>query len=190
MEFLIVNKNFVDIACVIRTERAARGWSIGTLSEHSGVSKAMISKIENAQTSPTSSILGKLSGAFGLPLSTLLHRAEGRSGLLSKASEQPVWVDPETGYSRQKVSPPEGWPLELVNVKIPPGVSISYPATAYAFLHQQVWVTQGQLTFTKGQITYLLEKGDCLQLGSPEEKCTFSNETEETCEYVVALVYR
>lgn len=67
--------------------------------------KAMISKIENAQTSPTSSILGKLSGAFGLPLSTLLHRAEGRSGLLSKASEQPIWVDPETGYSRQKVSP-------------------------------------------------------------------------------------
>ncbi|CAM3163539.1 LacI family transcriptional regulator [Pseudomonas floridensis] len=185
-----MNKNPIDIALTVKTERSARGWSIGELSALSGVSKAMISKIENSQVSPTSSILGKLSGAFGLPLSTLLHRAEGRSGLLSRHDDQPVWIDPETGYRRQKVSPREGWPLELLNVQLPAGVSISYPATAYAFLHQQVWVTKGELNFTKGTTAYVLVAGDCLQLGLPEEDCTFTNATDAVCEYVIALVYR
>lgn len=183
-----MNNAPIDIALTIKTERAARGWSIGELAQLSGVSKAMISKIENAQVSPTSTILGRLSGAFGLPLSTLLHRAEGRSGLVSRAAEQPRWVDPETGYARQQVSPREGWPLELVNVQLPPGVRIQYPATAYAFLHQQVWVTRGTLVFTKGTTVYTLEQGDCLQLGLPEQACTFENTTRDTCEYVVALI--
>ncbi|AXP03347.1 MULTISPECIES: helix-turn-helix domain-containing protein [Pseudomonas] len=183
-----MNNQPIDIALTIKAERTARQWSIGELAQFSGVSKAMISKIENAQVSPTSTILGRLSGAFGLPLSTLLHRAEGRSGLLSKAAEQPRWVDPETGYARQQVSPREGWPLELISVQLPPGVRISYPATAYAFLHQQVWTTQGTLTFTKGTTTYVLEQGDCLQLGLPEEACTFENATAHVCEYVIALI--
>lgn len=182
-----MNNQPIDIALTLKAERTAREWSISELAQLSGVSKAMISKIENAQVSPTSTILGRLSGAFGLPLSTLLHRAEGRSGLLSRAAEQPRWVDPETGYTRQQISPREGWPLELISVKLPPGVRVSYPATAYVFLHQQVWITQGTLTFTKGATLYLLEQGDCLQLGLPEEACTFENATPVTCEYVIAL---
>ncbi|MBI3503959.1 MAG: helix-turn-helix transcriptional regulator, partial [Proteobacteria bacterium] len=33
----------------LRTERAARGWSIEQLAEASGVSRAMISKVERAE---------------------------------------------------------------------------------------------------------------------------------------------
>ncbi len=78
--------------------------------------------------------------------------------------------------------------MELISVQLPPGVRISYPATAYAFLHQQVWTTQGTLTFTKGTTIYVLEQGDCLQLGLPEEACTFENATSQVCEYVIALI--
>ncbi len=64
----------------LRLEREARGWSLGDLAARSGVSKAMISKVERAEASPTAVLLGRLSGAFGLTLSTLLARAEGETG--------------------------------------------------------------------------------------------------------------
>lgn len=75
-------------------------------------------------------------------------------------------------------------------MKLPSGVSVSYPATAYAFLHQQVWITQGTLTLYQGATTYTLEQGDCLQLGLPEEACTFENATPVTCEYVIDLHHK
>lgn len=56
------------LAARLRCEREARGWSIAALATASGVSRAMISKIERAEASPTAALLGRLSGAFGLTL--------------------------------------------------------------------------------------------------------------------------
>src|SRR3954453_17265099 len=61
----------------LRLEREARQWSLGTVAERSGVSKAMISKIERGEASPTAALLGRLSGAFGLTLSGALTFVEG-----------------------------------------------------------------------------------------------------------------
>src|SRR5690242_11300449 len=95
--------NIVDdptprIAARIREEREARNWSLADLAERSGVSRAMISKIERSEASPTAALLGRLSGAFGLTLSSLLARAELRAGQVLRAADQPQWRDPETGY--------------------------------------------------------------------------------------------
>src|SRR3954466_2251787 len=84
----------------IRLERDMRGWSLADLAERSGVSKATISKIEREEVSPTAVILVRLAGAFDLTLAGLLLRAEGEGKRLSRAAEQPVWRDPETGYVR------------------------------------------------------------------------------------------
>ena len=73
------------LAARLKTEREARGWSVAELAERSGVSRAMISKVERAEASPTAALLGKLSGAFGLTLSALLARAEQASGRLARA---------------------------------------------------------------------------------------------------------
>src|SRR5258708_26997927 len=89
----------IRIGARIRAERERRGWSLTDLSERAGVSRAMINKVERGQSSPTASLLGRLSGAFGLTLSTLLARAEGtRNGRLVHAADQPTWRDPATGY--------------------------------------------------------------------------------------------
>src|SRR6476646_1353514 len=100
------------VAARIRGERTARRWSLDDLADRSQVSKAMISKIERAEASPTAALLGRLSGAYGLTLSTLLAEAEStRSGPLRQA-DQPVWRDPATGYLRRQVAAP-GFPVEL-----------------------------------------------------------------------------
>src|SRR5271155_536665 len=106
----------------IHAGRAARGWSIAELAQRSGVSRAMISKVERGEASPTAALLGRLSGAFGLTLSTLLARAELGGGRLLRAGEQPQWKDPATGYVRRHISPASDIPLELIEVELPAGV--------------------------------------------------------------------
>jgi transcriptional regulator with XRE-family HTH domain len=185
----IVDDPSAAIARTLRAEREGRGWSIADLAALSGVSKAMISKIERAEASPTAMLLGRLSGAFGLTLSRLLAGAEEAGRRLVRFAEQPVWRDPETGYVRRAVSPPTGGPLELVSVEIPPGARIAYPASAFTFIHQQIWVLGGMLIFREGDVEHRLSAGDCLQLGQPVE-CAFANPGPESCTYLIAIVRR
>ena len=84
------------IAERIRLERETRGWSLAELAARSAVSKAMISKVERCEASPTATVLGRLSGAFGLPLSVLLALAEREGDRLTRQGQQPVWTDPAT----------------------------------------------------------------------------------------------
>ncbi|KAF1045466.1 MAG: HTH-type transcriptional regulator SutR [Herbaspirillum frisingense] len=177
------------ISARVRIEREARGWSLAGLAERSGVSKAMISKVERGEASPTATILGRLSGAFGLQLSMLLALSEQAGERVSRAAEQPVWQDPETGYTRRAVSPRGGGMLELIEVTLPARQRVSYPSSAFSFLHQQIWVRSGTLVFEEGAQSHILDAGDCLQLGPPAA-CTFSNPGAQPCTYVVALVRR
>jgi transcriptional regulator with XRE-family HTH domain len=177
------------IAARLKVERETRGWTIATLAEKSGVSKAMISRIERVEVSPTAALLGKLSGAFGLSLSTLLGRAENEGNRISRLSEQTIWQDPESGYIRRSVSPPAGSPLELIDVCLPSHASIEFPASAYTFLHQQIWIRAGTLHFSEGDKLHILRAGDCIQLGAPSQ-CQFENRSNMVCRYVVAIIRR
>ena len=177
------------ISASLKQQRLARAWSLADVAQRSGVSKAMISKIERGEASPTATVLGKLSGAFGLALSALLALSERPGERLSRRASQPVWQDPETGYLRRAVSPPERGMLELLEIELPARARVSYPASAFVFQHQQILVTRGTLLFQEGPQTFRLERGDCLQLGPPVD-CTFSNPAATTCKYLVALVRR
>lgn len=178
------------LAARLRGEREARGWSIGDLAARSGVSRAMISKVERNEASPTATLLGRLSGAFGLTLSTLLARTEedaSGDGRVSRASAQARWIDPETGYIRQAISPAGASP-ELVQVELPPGARIDYPKSAFTFLRGQcVWVLSGTLAFVEGDMTHRLRRGDCLALGPPVDRSFVNPSATAACIYLVAL---
>jgi transcriptional regulator with XRE-family HTH domain len=171
----------------LRLERLARGWSLTALAERSRVSRAMINKVERGESSPTAALLGRLSGAFGLTLSTLLARTEAQGGRLVRAAEQPLWQDPASGYRRRHVSPASDLPLDLVEVELPAGAEASFPASAYAFVRQLIWVLAGRLSFVEGALVHRLEQGDCLELGPPAD-CTFRNEDVQPCRYAVVVI--
>ena len=175
------------LAARLKTEREARGWSVAELAGRSGVSRAMISKVERAEASPTAVLLGKLSGAFGLTLSALLARAEQAGGRLTRRARQPQWTDPETRYRRRTVSPSTGGPLEIVEVELPSGASVSFPAAAYSFRYHQILVLAGALTLTEGDVEHALAKGDCLELGPPAP-VIYANRAARPCTYLVLLV--
>jgi transcriptional regulator with XRE-family HTH domain len=170
----------------IRLERDARGWSLADLADRSGVAKATISKIERAEMSPTAVTLLRLAGAFDLTLAGLLLRAEGQGERLSRAADQPIWRDPESGYLRRQIFSRPDQPIELVEVKMPAGQSVVLPASSYARIRQLVMVQAGELTLTEDGVRHVLAAGDCLGFGAPSD-VTFANETAAPCVYLVFL---
>ncbi|ANJ99453.1 helix-turn-helix domain-containing protein [Serratia plymuthica] len=175
------------IGARIRIEREARHWSLSDLAERAGVSRAMVHKIERGDSSPTAMLLARLSGAFGLSMSKLIARAETQEGRLLRREDQPVWVDPESGYVRRHVSPRSDIPLDLVRVELPAGAEIPMPASVYAFKRQLIWLLSGELVFLEGENRHEMAAGDCLELGPPAD-CVFKNESDEPCIYLVVVM--
>src|SRR4051795_3244062 len=99
----IVDDLSARLAHRLRLERDSRGWSLADLAERSGVSKATISKIERAEVSPTAVVLVKRAIAFVLPLAGLMLLEEAQAEWLSRASDQAIWRDPDSGYVRRQV---------------------------------------------------------------------------------------
>ncbi|MEO7687926.1 MAG: XRE family transcriptional regulator [Sphingomonas sp.] len=170
----------------VKTERKARAWSLGQLADQSGVSPAMISKIERAEVNATAVVLGKLSGAFGIPLSDLLSDAGQDTSRLTSLSNQPLWTDPESGYSRRALSPRSSAVLRLTEVEMPAGARVAYPAAAYAFQQQQLWMLSGILRLHEGDLVHDLAVGDCLAFGAPAD-CVFENISRQPCRYLIAI---
>ncbi len=184
----IVDSVSSGIARHLRIEREGRNWSLADLAARSGVAKATISKIEREEMSPTAVLLVRLAGAFDLTLAGLLLRAEGGSDeLLSRASDQPLWRDPATGYLRRQIFMRSDHPLEAVQVELPAREKVTLPASSYARIRQLVLVQAGTLAITEGGTQHLLQAGDCLGFGPPSE-VTIANESSSPCTYLVLLV--
>lgn len=182
----LVEDSEARLARRIRLERDARGWSLADLAERSGVSKAAISKIEREEVSPTAAILVRIAVAFDLTLAGLLVRAEGDGGRLSRAADQPVWRDPATGYVRRQVLARPDHPLEIVEVDLPPGRQVDFPASSYANIRQAIWVRRGELVVHEGGDRHVLGPGDCLSFGPPSP-VVIANPGAQPCSYVVVL---
>lgn len=147
------------ISARIRIERESRGWSLSELAERAGASRAMIHKIERGESSPTASMLGRLSGAFGISMSTLIAVAEMQEGKLLRLAHQPVWHDPQSHYLRRHVSPRSDLPIDLVQVELPAGSDVPMPASSYALARQLIWLQQGELVFLEGNARHEMQAG-------------------------------
>lgn len=170
----------------IADERAARSWSLAELARRSGVSRAMLSKIERCEASPTATILMRIATAFETTLAGLLSEKVSVSRHLS-ADEQPTWIDPATGYRRRQIYLSARLPLELVEVVLPPGAAVSAPASSYWLIRQVLWVLEGKVIIDEGGNPTVLEIGDSLEFGAPTD-VQFRNESGQPCRYLIAVV--
>jgi transcriptional regulator with XRE-family HTH domain len=173
------------LAATLQAVRITRGLSANALADLSGVSRAMIGKIERGEAQPTAALLGRLIGPLNITMSELFARVEAPPDRLARHRDQPLWTDPETGYRRRAVSPPGGH-IQLVEVELPPGKTVSYPPDPFATTYHQIWVLAGHLRFREGDVDHELDAGDCLELGPPQA-CSYTNATRSVCRYLVAL---
>jgi transcriptional regulator with XRE-family HTH domain len=178
------------IASRVRELRDAQGFSLDTLAERSGVSRSTISLIERGQSSPTATVLDKLATALSVTLASLFEdsaTSAAEPSPLARAAEQPVWTDPTSGYVRRNLSPAARSPIQLAEVHFPAGQQVAYETSARDVeVHQQVWVIEGVMELTVGDVQWRLETGDCLtmRLDCP---MVFRNPAREPARYLVSL---
>jgi transcriptional regulator with XRE-family HTH domain len=153
-----------QIAARLRSLRAERNWSLDELARRSGVSRATLSRLENAEVSPTATVLGRLCAAYGMTMSRLMRMVEDTFAPVLRRDEQWVWIDPQNGFERRSVSPPNtALAGEVIQGTLPPGTSILYPEASKPGLEHHLVLLDGQLSLAIGDRAYELRAGDCLR---------------------------
>lgn len=152
------------LAAHLQVLRMNRGLTLQDLAGISGVSRATLSRIENAEVSPTAETLGRLATAFSLPLSQILAPLEPDFPPLVRYTDQAIWTDNTTGFSRRTVSPPSGrLKLEMIECEIAPNRRIAYDRPAFTGHEHHLVVLTGALTLSVDGIRHDLHAGDCLR---------------------------
>lgn len=151
----------------LKALRAERGLTLDALSDLSGVSRAMISRVERAEASPTAALLARLCSALGVSLSVFFDSQAGKVSPLARRADQPLWRDPDSGYLRRAVSPPTGSGIgssvDIIEVEFPAGAEVRFPGKLSSRSQtQHVWVFEGEIVLTVGEETHHLSAGDCL----------------------------
>jgi transcriptional regulator with XRE-family HTH domain len=148
----------------LRQIRVDRGWSLQELADASGVSRSTLSRIENAEVSPTADTLGSLSAAYRMTISQVLAAVEAPFTPLVRQAEQSEWRDAGNGFSRTSVSPPSGGLSgEVVRCALSAYQMISYAAPSMPGHEHHLVMLSGSLTVTLGEEEHHLEAGDCLR---------------------------
>jgi len=152
------------IAQRLKSLRGECGWSLDELAGRTDVSRATLSRLENADVSPTASVLGKLAAAYGLTISRLLHLVEDDFAPLIRRDLQPVWSDPSTGFKRRSVSPPaQTLAGEVLECTLEPGARIAYDQPPRRGLEHHLVLIEGRLDITVDGQSHALHPGDCLR---------------------------
>ncbi len=154
------------IANHVRQRRQELGLNVGQLAERCGISKGMLSKIENAQTSPSLATLERLAGALDMPLTALFRGLEEeRDAVFVKAGSGPEIIRQGTraGHLYQLLGSLRG-PRKRIEPLL---VSLTESSEVFPiFQHsgtELLYVLQGVMDYGYGKQQYRMEPGDTLQ---------------------------
>jgi transcriptional regulator with XRE-family HTH domain len=154
------------IANHVRARRLEIGLNVGQLAERTGISKGMLSKIENAQTSPSLSTLERLAAALDMPVTSLFRGlAEERDAVFVKAGSGPEIVRKGTraGHTYELLGSLRG-PYKRVEpllVKLDDDTEV-FPLFQHSGI-EVLYMLSGVMEYGYGRQRYKLERGDTLQ---------------------------
>ncbi|TNE34136.1 MAG: XRE family transcriptional regulator [Alphaproteobacteria bacterium] len=176
------------LAARLKELRTEKGWSLDQLAEASGVSRATLSRLEKAEVSPTTEVLGKLCVAYSMSLTRLLAAIEEQFTAHIPAKAQSLFEDKGKGFARRAISPPAAsLKGEVLECDLAPGSFISYEAPPVSGQEHHLVLLDGELDLRIGETDYHLSAGDCLryQLYEPSE---FRSDPEKGARYLLVLI--
>src|SRR3981189_3705661 len=155
------------IAAQVRALRRASGLSVGDMAERAGISKAMLSKIENAQTSCSLTTLAKLPAMLDVPVAALFRGADtGREAVFTEAAHGSVIVGRGTrvGHHYELLGALRGQHKRLepalvtLTNKSEPFPLFQHPGT------ELLYMLEGVMVYGHGDSEYTMRPGDTLLL--------------------------
>lgn len=142
----------------VRAIRSSLGLSVAALAERSGLSKALISQIENDKTSPSLTTLGRLADGLGVPAAYLLIKPDERIQVV-RADERLVYRFGADQINVQVLSGRTARHLKAVLVEFPPGTSTGSEAHAHGG-EEFHFVVEGEVLAIQGDEAVELKAGD------------------------------
>ncbi len=174
----------------VRELRRGRGLTLEDLAEQSGVSRAMISKLERGEKNPTLVVAAKLAEGLGVTLSRLAGTEERREIFVVPRERRMVMRDPETGFERQLLSPNfVGRGVEFIRNKIPEGSTSGEFPPHRSGVEEHIVVERGSLRAILGSEEYLLREGDALYFEA-DVRHRFDNAGKGECSYYLVISSR
>ncbi|MEK6345929.1 MAG: XRE family transcriptional regulator [Burkholderia sp.] len=172
----------------VRKLRDAAGMTLEQLSRQSGVSRAMLSKVERGEKSPTIGIATRIAHALNTSLSELVGGSDARGKVvISRRAARPVFRDPASGFERHIVSPaPGGTRVELLYHHLPAGASTGVLPAYPLGTEKHLAVTEGTLTVEIDGASHTLGSGDAMFFQANVDH-TFRNATGAACGYFLVV---
>lgn len=155
------------IAVEVRRLRLASGLTLAEMAARVGISKAMLSKIENAQTSCSLTTLAQLADALDVPVTSLFRGADAeREAVFTPAGEGARIVRRGTRIGHDYVllgalrGPHKRMEAHLVTLTEGSEVFplFQHPGTELLYL------LEGEMVYGHGHSSYRMRPGDALQL--------------------------
>lgn len=154
------------LGTTIRELRQHHGLTIAEVADQVGISRGMLSKIENAQTSASLETLAKLAQALGVSLATLFRNYNMPEGGAQHVKQgqgmEVVRRGTKRGHAYQLLAYDQG-PNKLFEPFL---ITMDDAAEVFpTFEHpgvEFIYVLDGRLEYRHGRHTYLLEPGDSL----------------------------
>jgi len=164
----VVREHALNLAIArrVREYRQQMGLTVGQLADRSGISKGMLSKIENAQASPSLATLARLSTAIAVPVTAFFRGLEEEhDAIFVKAGHgiEIVRRGTRAGHQYQLLGSLRGGNRQLE----PLLVTLTAQEEVFPlFQHdgsELIYMLSGVMEYGYGSSRYLLEAGDSLQ---------------------------
>lgn len=150
----------------IRDLRIQHGLTIAEVADRAGISRGMLSKIENAQTATSLETLEQIANALGVTLSRLFRNYNIPSGgaqlVKSGQGMEVVRRGTKLGHTYHLLAYDQGpnktFEPFLITLEDPGEEFTTFEHPGTEFIH----MLEGRLEYRVGQETFLLEPGDSL----------------------------
>jgi transcriptional regulator with XRE-family HTH domain len=147
----------------VRNQRTRLAWTLDELAARSGVSKGMLSQVEQARTNPSVATVCRLATALGVSVSSLVEAPEAPSARVVRAEEAvTLWTGGQKGSAaRLMVGSGTSQQVELWDVCMVPGdgyASEGHPPGTRELL----LVIEGELTLELDGVPHRVGPGDAI----------------------------
>jgi transcriptional regulator with XRE-family HTH domain len=180
-----------DLAARLKHLRADSGLTLREAERLTGVSRAMLSKIERGVASPTATILGRVAEGYGLSISALVGgpphpgSIEAADAVVIRRVDQPTFRT-DAGFERRSLASHHG--VDLASNVLPPGAtSGTFPAHPPG-TRELLTVARGRLDLHLADRKHELAEGDAISFrGDRDHRFDNPSPAEETTFYLAVV---
>jgi transcriptional regulator with XRE-family HTH domain len=151
----------------IRHYRTLKKMNGNELAKKAGVSRSLISQIEQGTANPSIDTLRKITQALEIPIVLLFEESNPSIGILVTKNKRKMLKVPESNLVFELLTPDLNRKIEFLWIEIEPGEQVEPVAFAHEGEECAV-ILEGQLFFRINDEEYILNPGDSISFDSSQ----------------------